>query len=82
MRGEEHADGRTAIGFDFVFVICFRIIEACDKQEIGSFEKRAKQAGRLVRVGHVQSGPCVQLTQQGLDLGYDMGGPGFVMELA
>src|SRR5438105_15612896 len=37
VRGDEHGDGRPAIGFDFVVVLCFRLIEACDHQEIGSF---------------------------------------------
>src|SRR5215204_1499255 len=82
MRCDEHGDGRPAIGFDFVVVLCSRLIEACDSQEIGSFEKRAKQAGGLERMGHVQKRLRVQLTQQGLDLGDDMGGAGFVMELA
>ena len=80
VRGDEHGDGRPAIGFDFV--LCSRLIEACDHQEIGSLEKRGKQAGGPERIGHVQNRLRVQLTQQGLDLGDDMGGAGFVMELA
>src|SRR4029079_13449742 len=52
VRGDEHGDGRPAIGFDFV--LCSRLIEACDHQEIGSFEKRGKQAGGPERIGHVQ----------------------------
>src|SRR3954468_21854910 len=52
VRGDEHGDGRPAIGFDFVVVLCFRLIEACDHQEIGSFEKRGKQAGGPERIGH------------------------------
>jgi hypothetical protein len=47
VRGYEHRDGRSAIGFDFVVVLCARLIEAYDIQEIGSFEKRGKQAGGL-----------------------------------
>src|ERR1044071_5514760 len=82
VRGDEHGDGRPAIGFDFVVVLCSRLIEACDNQQIGSFEKRGKQAGGPERIGHVQNRLRVQLTQQGLDLGDDMGGAGFVMELA
>src|SRR5882672_526613 len=82
VRGDEHGDGRPAIGFDFVVVLCFRLIEACDHQEIGSFEKRGKQAGGPERIGHVQNRLRVQLTQQGLDLGDDMGWAGFKMELA
>ena len=82
VRGDEHGDGRTAIGFDFVVVLCSRLIEACDHQEIGSFEKRGKQAGGPERIGHVQNRLRVQLTQQGLDFGDDMGGAGFEMELA
>ncbi len=82
MRGDEHGDGRPAIGFDFVVVLCFRLIEACDHQEIGSFEKRGKQAGGPDRIGHVQKPLRVQLTQQGLGFGDDMGGAGFEMELA
>jgi hypothetical protein len=82
VRGDEHGDGRPAIGFDFVVVLCSRLIEACDHQEIGSFEERGKQAGGPERIGHVQKLLRVQLTQQGLDLGDDMGGTGFVMELA
>ncbi|MGF6396558.1 hypothetical protein ABH905_000224 [Pseudomonas frederiksbergensis] len=42
VRGNEHGDGRPAIGFDFVVVLCSRLIEARDNQEIGSFEKRGK----------------------------------------
>jgi hypothetical protein len=30
------ATAEQAIGFDFVVVFCFRLIEACAKQEIGS----------------------------------------------
>src|SRR6476660_8183019 len=82
VRGDEHGDGRPAIGFDFVVVLCSRLIEACDKQEIGSFEKRGEQAGRPQTIGHVQKRLRVQLTQQGLDLGDDIGGAGFVMDLA
>src|SRR6266478_3240736 len=82
VRGDEHGDGRPAIGFNFVVVLCSRLIEACDNQEIGSFDKRGKQAGGPERIGHVQNRLRVQLTQQGLDLGDDMGGAGFVMELA
>src|SRR5438477_11404414 len=80
VRGDEHGDGGPAVGFDFVVVRCSRLIEACDNQEIGSFEKRGKQAGGVVRIGHVQNSLCVQLTQQGIDLGDDMGGACFVME--
>ncbi len=80
--GDEHGDGGPAIGFDFVVVLCSRLIEACDNQEIGSFDKRGKQAGGPERIGHVQNRLRVQLTQQGLDLGDDIGGAGFVMELA
>src|SRR5437667_5386795 len=54
VRGDEHGDSRPAIGFDFVVVLCSRLIEACDHQEIGSFEKRGKQAGGPERIGHVQ----------------------------
>lgn len=54
MGGDEHGDGRPAIGFDFALVRGSRRIETCDKQEIGPFEKRSKQAGGLVRIGHVQ----------------------------
>ena len=82
VRGDEHGDGRPAIGFDFLVVLCSRLIEARDNQEIGSFEKRGKQAGGPERIGHVKNRLRMQLTQQGLDLGYDMGGAGFVMELA
>src|ERR1700753_108076 len=82
VRGDEHRDSRPAIGFDFVVVLCSRLVEACDNQEIGSCDTRAKQAGVPERIGHVQSRLGVQLTQQGLDLGDDMGGAGFVMELA
>jgi hypothetical protein len=82
VRGDEHGDGRPAIGFDFVVVLRSRLIEARDNQEIGSFEKRGKQAGGPERIRHVQNRLCVQLTQQGLDLGDDMGGAGFVMKLA
>lgn len=82
MRGDEHGDGRPAIGFDFLVILCSCLIEACDHHEIGSFEKRGKQAGGLERIGHVQKRLRVQLTQQGLDLSDDMGGAGFVMELA
>src|SRR6266704_7153904 len=82
VRGDEHGDSRPAIGFDFVVVLCSRLIEACDNQEIGSFDKRSKQAGGPERIGHVQNRLRVQLTQQGLDLGDDIGGAGFVMELA
>src|SRR3989442_9009273 len=82
VRGDEHGDGGPAIGFDFVVVLCSRLIEARDNQEVASFEKRGKQAGGLERVGHVQNRLRVQLTQQGLDLGDDMGGADFVMELA
>jgi integrase len=42
VRGDEHGDGRLAIGFDFVVVLCSCLIEACDNQEIGTFEKRGK----------------------------------------
>ncbi|MET3650172.1 hypothetical protein ABIC60_004830, partial [Phyllobacterium ifriqiyense] len=42
--GDEHGDGRPAIGLDFVVVLCSRLIEACDHQEIASFDKRGKQA--------------------------------------
>ena len=55
VRSDEHGDSRPAIGFDFVVVLCSRLIEACDNQEIGSFDKRGKQAGRPERIGHVQS---------------------------
>src|SRR6266576_848233 len=79
VRGDEHGDSRPAIGFDFVVVLCSRLIEACDNQEIGSFYKRSKQAGGPERIGHVQNRLRVQLTQQGLDLGDDIGGAGFVM---
>ena len=82
VRGDEHGDGRPAIGFDFVLVLCSRLIEACDHQEIGSFEKRGKQAGGPERIGYVQKRLRVQLTQQGLDLGDDMGRAGFEMEPA
>ena len=81
VRGDEHGDGRPAIGFDFVVVLCSRLIEARDNQEIGSFEKRGKQAGGLERIGHVQNRLRVQLTQQGLDLGDDIGGASFVLAL-
>lgn len=82
VRGDEHGDSRPAIGFDLVVVFCSGRIEACDSQEIGAFEKRGKQAGGLERIGHVQNRLRVQQTQQGLDLGDDMGGSSFVMELA
>jgi len=82
VRGDEHGDGRLAIGFDFVVVLCSRLIEACDNQEIGTFEKRGKQAGGPERIGHVQNRLRVQLTQHGLDFRDDMGGAGFEMELA
>src|ERR1700739_1523845 len=82
VRGDEHRDSRPAIGFDFVIVLCSRLIEARDNQEIGSFEKRGKQAGGPERIGHLQKRLRVQLTQQGLDLGDDMDGAGFEMELA
>jgi hypothetical protein len=36
--GEEHRDGRPAIRVDFVVVLGSRVIEAGDRQEIGSFE--------------------------------------------
>jgi len=32
VRGYEHGDGRPAVGFDFVFVLCSRLIEAGDHQ--------------------------------------------------
>lgn len=82
VRSDEHGDGRPAIGFDFIVVRRSRLIEACDNQKIGSFEKRGKQAGGPERIGHVQNRLRVQLTQQDLDLGDDMGGAGFEMELA
>ena len=82
VRGDEHGDGRPAIGFDFVVVLCSRLIEACNHQEIGSFEKRGKQASGPGRIGHVQNRLRVQLTQQGFDLGDNMGRAGFVMALA
>jgi len=82
VRGDEHGDGRPAIGFDFVVILCSGFIEARDQQQIGSFEKRAKQTGGQVRIGHVQHPLRVQLTQYGLDVGDDIGRPGFVMELA
>ena len=82
VRGDEHGDGRPAIGFDFVVVLCSRLIETRNYQEIGSFEKRGKQAGGPERIGHVQKLLRVQLTQQGLDFGDDMGGAGFEMEPA
>ncbi|EJM63758.1 hypothetical protein PMI30_04142 [Pseudomonas sp. GM50] len=47
VRGNEHGDGRPAIGFDFVVVLCSRLIEAGDHQKIGPFDKRGKQAGGL-----------------------------------
>ena len=53
VRGDEHGDGRPAIGFDFVVVLYSRLIEACDNQKIGSFEKRGKQAGGPERIWHV-----------------------------
>jgi hypothetical protein len=47
VRGDEHGDSRPAIGLDFVVVLCSRLIEACDNQEIGSFESAAnKRADR------------------------------------
>ena len=82
MRGDEHGDGRPAIGFDFVVVLCYRLIEACDHQEIGSFEKHGKQTGGPEKIEHVQKPLHVQLTQQSLDFSDDMGGAGFEMELA
>src|ERR1700740_387904 len=82
VRGDEHRAGRPAIGFDFVVVLCSRLIEACDNQEIGSFDKRGKQAGGPERIGHVKTPLGDQLTQQGLDWGDDTGGACFVMELA
>ena len=82
MRGDEHGDGRPAVRFDFGVVPGSRRIEARDKQEIGPFEKRGEQAGGLVRIGHVQNRLRMQLMQQGLDLGDDMDGTGFVMDLA
>src|SRR4029078_8630134 len=68
VRGDEHRDGRPAIGFDFVVVLCSRLIEACDNQEIGSFEKRGKQAGGPERIGHVQKRPRLHMTPQGATL--------------
>ncbi len=82
VRGDEHGYGRLAVGFDFVVVLCSLLIEACDHQEIGSFEKRGKQAGGPERIWYVQKRPRVQPTQQGFDFGDDMGGAAFVMELA
>ncbi|EIM72422.1 hypothetical protein A33O_19951 [Nitratireductor aquibiodomus RA22] len=78
VRGDEHGDGRPAIKFDFVVILCSRTIETCDNPEIGSFEKRGKLAGGLERIEHVQSRLRMQLTQQGLDLRDDMGGADFV----
>ena len=63
--GDEHGDGGPAIGFDFVVVLCSRLIEARDNQEIGSFDKRGKQAGGPERIGHVQNRLRVQLTSAG-----------------
>lgn len=49
VRSDEHGDSRPAIGFDFVVVLCSRLIEACDNQEIGSLisaaNKRADRRG-------------------------------------
>ncbi len=53
VRCDEHGDGRPAIGFDFIVVLCLRLIEAGDHQKIGPFDKRGKQTGRLQRVGHI-----------------------------
>lgn len=82
MRSDEHGDGRTTIRFDFVVVFCSGLIEACDNQKVGAFEKRGKQTSGLERIGNVQKRLRVQLTQQSLNLGDDMSGAGFVMELA
>lgn len=53
VRGHEHGDGRSAVGFDLLVVLCSRLIEACNNQEIGPFEKRSEQAGGPERIGHV-----------------------------
>jgi hypothetical protein len=51
VRGYEQGDGRPTIGLDFAVVLRSRLVEACDNQEIGSLEKRGKQAGRWKKIG-------------------------------